>query len=123
MDWLTEYSRCIGLFILRSDVTTTALTELATYISHVLNHNTPCKRTIEAALDLTKGFDTVAHPIFLRDTLNSTLSDSITRFLSFSIQGMKRFVEFRNVTLRLHKIKKRYSAGESSFFIMFNFYI
>ncbi|XP_073841483.1 uncharacterized protein [Musca autumnalis] len=49
---------------------TTALQEITTKIANGLNQRRPPKRTIVAALDLSKAFDTVDHSMLISDVMN-----------------------------------------------------
>jgi hypothetical protein len=75
--------------------TTSALTLLTTDIIYGLNQKKPAHRTIIAALDLTKAFDTVNHRLLINDLLASPLPGSITRWISNYLHGRSASTEFR----------------------------
>ena len=60
-----------------------------------LNHYYYSIRTVNAALDLSKGFDTVDHAILLGDILSSTLPNNLKRWILIYLGGRQAFVEFR----------------------------
>lgn len=61
-------------YVFREDhIAITTSTDLMALLSYNLNRNQLSNRTLVAALDLTKGFDTISHLILLGDILSFNL--------------------------------------------------
>lgn len=85
--------------------TTSALSELTTYLSDGLNHSRLHRRTVVLALDLYKSFDKIDHSMLRNDILHSSLANYLKKFLSSYINGKSAFVEFLNRCSNQRKLK------------------
>ena len=103
--------------------TTTALQEITSKIANGLNQRRPPERTIVAALDLSKAFDTVDHSELISDITNSTLPCDIKRWLANYLNGRQAFVEFRGQKSKYRKIKMGVPQGGVLSPILFNMYL
>ena len=103
--------------------TTSALCELTTHIAAGINQKRPHLRTIAVALDLSKAFDTVNHALLLKDLSETSLPNTIKRWLAVYMSGRQSFVSFRDRTSKYRKLKQGVPQGGVLSPILFNFYV
>lgn len=103
--------------------TVTALHHISVQISTGLNQRLPCERSVLAALDLSKAFDTVDHDILLNDILETSIPGQIKRWLYNYLKGRQTYVEFRNTKSRYCRQKQGVPQGGVISPLLFNLYL
>ena len=79
--------------------TTSALLQLTTDIETCFNQRKPPHRPVCVAIDLTAAFDTVSHDTLISKTAGSSLSPTITRWLSCYLRGRQAAISFRGTSV------------------------
>ena len=103
--------------------TTSALLPLVTTVADGFNKAKPPKRTVVAAIDLSKAFDSVNHDILLSKICDSPLNSNLVRWLSTYLRGREQAVIYNGKKTSFKKIHRGVPQGAVISPTLFNFYV
>ena len=103
--------------------TTSALLPIVTTIADGFNEAKPPKRTVVAAIDLSKAFDSVNHDILLSKICDSPLNSNLVRWLSTYLRGREQAVIYNGRKSSFKKIHRGVPQGAVISPTLFNFYV
>ena len=110
-----------GFRSLRS--TSTALLPLVTEVAAGFNERKPPKRTIAAAIDLSKAFDVVNHDILITKICESGLDPNIVRWLSTFLKGREQAVIYNGYQSTFKRVHRGVPQGGVLSPMLFNLYV
>lgn len=105
-----------------SHSTTTALQQLTNQIKQGFNKKLPPERTIVVSLDLSKAFDTVNIHSLIRKLHQTTVPNTIVKFIANYIKGRKGFTLYQNSKSKQQQFKTGVPQGGVLSPILFNLY-
>ena len=91
--------------------TSTLLTDLSQKILEGLNKNKPAQRSIVAAIDISKAFDTVPIPVLTSKILAADLHPNYKKWLSNLITGRQAHVQYGNSKSKTRQMKNGVPQG------------
>ena len=103
--------------------TVTALHTLNIIVAKGFNQMAPPARTITAALDVSKDFDTINIHTLIRKLLQTNIPGTIIKFIAKYIKGCKAYTTYRNHTSRQRQFKTGVPQGGVLSPTLFNIYI
>ena len=107
----------------RGRSTTTALMKLVDAAGNGFNRRLPPDRTVVAALDLTKAFDSLDHSLLIEKIAATTLPGCLVRFLANYLHGRQIRTLYRGKLSKARIIKVGSPQGSIISPHLFNFYI
>ena len=102
--------------------TVTALHTLNNTVAKGFNQMAPPARTITAALDMSKAFDTINIHTLIRKLLQTNIPGTIIRFIANYIKGRKAYTTYRNHTSKQRQFKTGVPQGGVLSPTLFNIY-
>ena len=103
--------------------TTSALLPLTTTVADGFNEAKPPKRTVVAAVDLSKAFDSVNHDILLEKVCDTPLNSNIVRWISTYHRGREQAVIYNGRRSPFKKIHRGVPQGSVISPTLFNLYV
>jgi len=85
--------------------TTTALHQITNQITKGFNQKTPAKRTIVVSLDLSKAFDTVNIHSLIKKIHQTSIPNTIKKFIANYIKGRKEYTLYQNAKSKSQQFK------------------
>ena len=102
--------------------TVMALHTVNNTVSKRFNQMAPPARTVTVALDMSKAFDTINIHRLNRKLLQTTIPDTIIKFIANYIKGRKAYTTFRNHTSTQRQFKTGVPQGGFISPTLFNIY-
>src|SRR3989441_8976582 len=102
--------------------TTTALHQLTNQIIQGFNQKIPPQRTIVVSLDLSKAFDTVNIHSLINKLHQTSVPDTIIKFIANYIKGRKSFTQYQTSKSKPQQFKTGVPQGGILSPILFNLY-
>ena len=103
--------------------TVTALLPLATKVTQGFNQRKPPQRTVVAAADISKAFDTIDHVILLEKLLTLDLHPNVMHFLATFVRGRTSSVSYQGVVSPPRIVRQGVAQGARMSPDLFNFYV
>ena len=103
--------------------TSTLLTSLSQSILEGLNHGKPALRSLVAAIDLSKAFDTVSRYGLISKLLDTALPPNYKKWLANFVSGRQSHVSYRGTKSKTRQFQNGVPQGAVLSPSLFNFYL